>query len=180
MWKDVPGYEGIYQASPNGEIRTVEGKVTHSTLHGKRVWKSRVLKRKVAKDNTCRVTLYKNKVAKDWLVHRIIALTFLDNPNNYMYINHIDGDRLNNTLQNLEWCDHHYNNNHAFDTGLISTGTRIVLVHQETKEPKYFRSLTKASEYLGKHHGYLSTVLKKGETEVANHDIYIDIKKVTK
>ena len=51
-------------------------------------------------------------------VHRILAYLFIPNPNNYPCINHIDGDKLNNSLDNLEWCTHSHNNKHAYDTGL--------------------------------------------------------------
>ena len=118
-WRDIPGYEGIYQASSDGQIRTVDGKVTHSVRHGKRVWKGRVLKQKISKDKSCRVELYKNKKSKTWLVHRLVAITFIPKVYGKDYINHIDGNRLNNSVNNLEWCNYTENNNHAFDNDLM-------------------------------------------------------------
>lgn len=173
-WLDIPSYENIYEASTDGQIRTKEGKTTYSSLHGKRVWKSRVLKQKVnKKDNCCRVSLWKDKKEKTWLVHRLIALTFLDKPDGKDYINHIDGNRLNNHISNLEWCDHTENNNHAFDNDLIGTGRKIVLVNKETKESHYFRSQTKASIFLDVNEKYISNTLLSGKNEVFGYEIYI-------
>ena len=62
---------------------------------------------------------YKNK-SKSKRVHRLLAINFIPNPNNYKFINHIDGDKLNNDLNNLEWCTHSHNMKHAFKTGLVN------------------------------------------------------------
>ena len=173
IWKDIVGYEGIYEASDTGQIRSKDGKVTHSVRHGRRVWKGRILKQKVSKDNTCRVSLYKDKKERTWLVHRLVALTFLPIVEGKNYINHIDGSRLNNAVSNLEWCDHKENNNHAFDTGLIKTGRKVILVHKETCEPIYFRSLSKASLYLGFKDTHLAHVLQKGGSEIDEYEIFL-------
>lgn len=72
-WKDVVGYEGIYEVSDTGEVRTKEGKTTYTERHGVRRWKQRTLKQKVSKDNTCRVSLWKGGKEElgsftDWLL----------------------------------------------------------------------------------------------------------------
>src|SRR5690606_13076082 len=103
-WKDVPGYEGIYEVSRSGQIRTKEGKTTFSKLHGKRVWRQRILKQKVSKDKCCRVSLWKGGKERTWLVHRLVAKAFIPRVEGKNYINHIDGNRLNNHADNLEWC----------------------------------------------------------------------------
>lgn len=174
IWKDVVGYEGIYQVSDTGEVRTAEGKKTHSVLHGERNWKQRTLKQKVSKDNNCRVCLYKDKKEKNWLVHRLVADAFISKVEGKNYINHIDGNRLNNCLSNLEWCDHTENNNHAFDNDLIMTGKKVVLVHRKTKTAHYFRSLSKASIFLGKNKNFIWSKLKKGDHEVEGYMIFVD------
>lgn len=137
-----------------------------------RKWKQRILKQKISKhDDTCRVSLYKGGKGKTFLVHRLVAEAFIPKLKGKNYINHIDGSRLNNTAFNLEWCDHTENNNHAFDNGLIKTGHRCVLINKETGEEKEFRSLTKASEFLGMNYGHFSRYLKLGKTEFKNHVI---------
>lgn len=172
-WRDVPGYEGIYEVSNTGKVRTHKNKTTHSVKHGTRKWKQRELKQKVSKDNCRRVSLWKNKKEKTWLVHRLVAMAFLDKPEGKDYINHIDGNRANNCVENLEWCDHKENNNHAFDNRLIKTGREIVLMDSVTRELHYFRSLTKASEFLGQNQGYLSSALKRGVTEIEGFSIFV-------
>lgn len=86
---------------------TKEGKV-FNTKTNKELRKSKTL------DGYLTVGI-KRKAKK---LHRLLAEAFIDNPNNYPIINHIDGNKLNNNLDNLEWCNHSYNNQHAWDTGL--------------------------------------------------------------
>ena len=94
VWKEIPGYEGIYEASSSGEIRTSVGKTTWSSrFNCPRVWKQRILKQKIyqAKGRTrsdARVTLYKDGKPKDFLVARLVAETFLGTPENKMTVNH--------------------------------------------------------------------------------------------
>ncbi|AHN22719.1 NUMOD4 domain-containing protein [Lysinibacillus varians] len=175
-WRDIPGYEGIYEASNTGQIRSKDEKVTHSVKHGRRVWKGRVLKQKVGKDKSCRVSLYKDKKEKTWLVHRLIAKTFIPEVEGKDYINHIDGNRLNNDVTNLEWCNHKENNNHAFDTGLIKTAKKVILVHKETHEPIYFRSMSRASTFLGYRDTYLANHVYEGKSEIDDYEIFLKAK----
>lgn len=172
-WKDVVGYEGIYEVSDTGEVRTKEGKTTYTEMHGVRRWKQRILKQKVSKDNTCRVSLWKDGKERTWLVHRLVAKAFIPEVVGKDYINHIDGSRLNNNVSNLEWCDHTENNNHAFDNDLMQTD-KIVLVNKKTKEAHYFRSKSYASQFLGMNKGYVSGQLKRGNTEFKGYSIFVE------
>lgn len=174
-WKDVVDYEGIYEVSDTGEVRTKKGKTTHSERHGIRNWEQRTLKQKVGKDNTCRVSLYKDKKGRTWLVHRLVAKAFLHRVQGKNYINHIDGSRLSNYVTNLEWCDHRENNNHAFDNDLIQTGQKIVLVDRRTRETHYFRSMARADEFLGKYPGFLSANIKKGNRKLEGYLIFKEL-----
>lgn len=175
IWKDVVGYEGIYEVSDTGKVRTKEGKKTYSTRHKcERVWKQRTLRQKVSKDNTCRVNLWKDGKEKTWLVHRIVAYAFIPKVPGKDFINHIDGSRLNNSVENLEWCTYEENSNHAFDTGLMKTNQRVVLVDDSTKEAHYFRSKAKASEFLGFNEGYLSDVMNKPHFELEGYSVFVE------
>ncbi|MFQ3543519.1 NUMOD4 domain-containing protein [Halobacillus rhizosphaerae] len=171
VWKPVVGYEGIYEVSNTGLVRTSNNKTTYSIRHGKRVWKQRILRQKVSKDNCCRVCLWKNKEEKTFLVHRLVAFSFLPLIEGKEYVNHIDGNRLNNNLDNLEWCNHTENNNHAFDNKLIKTAITIKLVEIVSGKEYRFRSMAKASEFLGRNKGYLSDLLKKNKTETCGYKI---------
>ena len=165
IWKDIPGYEGIYQASNYGRIRTVEGKITYTKLHGKRAWKSRVLKGRGDNPKTGkRVSLWKDGVSKDYLVARLVALTFLGTPPEGFTVNHKDGNRMNNRIDNLEWLSLGDNIRHGFDTGLYRKSQKpISIVHTEINEIIHFPSHSALDRFLHRKHGYTYDRLK------ANH-----------
>lgn len=169
VWKPIIGYEGIYDISSHGKVRTSKGKQTHSTKHGVRNWKQREMKLKTDKGGYKRVCLYKNKKPKTFLVHRLVAMNFLNKKIGKDIINHIDGNPSNNKIENLEWCDHKENNNHAIDNDLIKTGVKIALYHKITKEVFEFRSMSKAGQFLGKSHGFVSNLLKQDKREYGDY-----------
>lgn len=114
IWKDVNVYEGAYQISNLGNIKSLPRKNT----------KGKILK--PAKNNRgyLRVGLcYKGKVRYD-SVHRLVAETFIPNPKKLPEVNHIDGDKLNNKVENLEWVTKGENQSHAYKTGLRKTTQR--------------------------------------------------------
>jgi|SRR5699024_7462761 len=174
IWKDVVGYEGIYEVSNTGLVRTHKNKTTHSVLHGERKWQQRILKNKTPNGRDVRVTLWKNKEPKSFLVHRLVAEAFLPKIEGKESINHIDGNPKNNNVNNLEWCDHKENNNHAFDNGLMTTNDKVILMDKETKNTFYFRSKSKASQFLGKNPGYLSGRIKRGRYELDEYWIFVN------
>lgn len=96
-WKDVVGFEGIYEVSNLGTIRRLKNK--------------RVLKPTRTKYQFVHLT--KNKKAKICLIHRVVAMAFIPNPENLPEINHKDCDTHNNVATNLEWCDRKYNINYG-------------------------------------------------------------------
>lgn len=173
IWKDIVGYEGLYEVSNTGVVRTHANKTTYTARHGVRKWKQKELKEKNPSGRDVRVTLWKEGKSKDYLVHRLVALAFLEQPKGKDCVNHIDGNPKNNNISNLEWCDHKENNNHAFDTGLISTGRKVILVHKETCEPIYFRSMSRASAFLGYGETYLANHLYQGKAEIGDYEIFL-------
>lgn len=107
IWKDIEGYEGIYQISNLGEVK---------------ILKTKKIKKPYFRKN-CKyemINLNKNKTQKSFLVHRLVAKTFIPNPNNYPIINHKDENKLNNCVENLEWCTQKYNLNYGTVKGRIS------------------------------------------------------------
>ena len=173
IWKDIPDYEGIYQASTLGRIRTVEGKITQSARHGERHWKSRILKGRGHCPCGERVTLWKDKKAKECLVARLIGITFLGLPPDGFTINHIDGNRFNNRLENLEWLSLADNIRHGFLTGLYPTQKQILIT--KDGEEREFRSMSKLDEFLGRARGYTSNRIKKYNTVVSTDGTVYDI-----
>lgn len=121
-WKDIPGFEGIYQASTLGRIRTCEGKVTSSARFPHRVWKQRIMKQKCTVNKKgrydCRVDLWKDGTHKTFLVSRLVAMTWCDGFKENMTVNHINGNMLDNRSENLEWLSHGDNIRHGFANGL--------------------------------------------------------------
>ena len=160
VWKDIPGYEGIYEASTYGNIRTVEGKITHNKRCGTRRWKSRVLKGRGNNPTTGkRVSLWKDGKCNDWLVARLIATTFLGTPPEGYTVNHKDGNRFNNNIDNLEWLSVADNIRHGFETGLYHSQKRISVTDGETYYD--FQSYAQLDRFLERHIGYTSNRLGK-------------------
>ncbi len=111
VWKDIPGYEGFYQASSFGRIRSVDR--TIQCADSIRTYKGRILKPDKKKNGYLEVALNKQGNRKQHLVHRLVAITFIDNPKGLLVVNHKDEDKENNSIGNLEWCSQSYNNNYG-------------------------------------------------------------------
>ena len=105
IWRDIDGYEGKWQASNNGNIRSLD----HVVRFGNN---QRIAKGQVLKFNKHRSGYLLVHVGKKRTVHRIIATVFIPNPNNLPEVNHIDGNKTNNFVNNLEWCSRKENVKH--------------------------------------------------------------------
>lgn len=176
LWKDIPGYENLYEASNLGRIRTNINKVSYSKVRKcKRHWKQRILKVRMSfnkKGIYPRVSLWKNGQEKDWLVHRLIALTFIGKPpRDKPIINHKDGNKTNNRLDNLEWCDYKENLSHAYKNDLNKEPIHIKLINISNNNEKTFISEAKASIYLGKNKGYISNLYSRGKSNYKKYKI---------
>ena len=159
IWKDIPGFPG-YQASNCGRIRS-HNKVTSSSRFPVRHWKDRILKQKVSKDRCSRVSLWKDGKEKTVLVHRLIASTFLENLfDTRMTVNHKDGNRQNNSIENLEWLTTGDNIRHGFRTGLYDRVQKPCVLAAPDGMKYEFPSLSEASRFLGRSEGYASLVTR--------------------
>lgn len=138
-WKTVKGYEGLYEVSSFGNVRNVNS--------------GRVL-------NPCRyrtgylsVMLYKDKKPKRFLIHRLVAISFLDNSNNYEFVNHLDEDKANNNVENLEWCSREHNMRHGTVSARISEkrghdsrkGRPVAQIGENGEIIKTFKSIASAA-----------------------------------
>lgn len=117
IWKDVPGYEGYYQISNTGKIKSLD-RIVRGEGRKPYVKAGRVLKLAVASHGYLSVPLCKDSGQVTHSLHYVLAQVFIENPNNYPCVNHKDGNKLNNDLQNLEWVTYQQNSKHAYDTGL--------------------------------------------------------------
>lgn len=111
IWRDVPGYEGLYQVSNKGRVKSLH------TYHGKY---QKILRASTSKGYQ-QVILLKNKV-KCFFVHRLVAQAFIPNPENKPTVNHINGIKSDNRVENLEWADGYEQMRHAIDKGLLVNG----------------------------------------------------------
>lgn len=123
IWKDIEGYEGLYQVSNLGRVKSLERKVL--TKNGSyRSHKERIVAisrtGNIHKDGSyyLKVVLTKNSIRKNFILHRLVAKYFCNNPNpeKYTEVNHIDENKHNNKASNLEWCDRKINNHHSLIT----------------------------------------------------------------
>ena len=121
IWKDVVGYEGFYKVSSKGKIISVARyKKNHSKLQS--VEEKEISQYLNPKNGYVYVYLCKNGEYKNKRLHRVVAEAFLPNEEGYKQINHKDGVRSNNSVDNLEWCDKSYNMKHAIALGLKKDG----------------------------------------------------------
>ena len=112
IWKDIKGYEGIYQVSNIGKIISLPRNGT--------ILKKKKLKNILNNRGYLCVNLSKNNIQKKNAIHRLVAETFIPNPDNLSQVNHKDGNKQNNCVENLEWCTCKENIQHARKTGLLN------------------------------------------------------------
>lgn len=117
IWKPVVNFEGLYEVSNLGRIKALARRKNCNKGYG-------IIKEHIMKNSTNGGEYYKvpltNKehIRKYYLVHRLVAQAFIPNPDNLPQVNHIDGQKLNNNLENLEWCTREYNVRHSYKIGL--------------------------------------------------------------
>lgn len=151
IWKAVIGYEDIYEVSNFGNVRSLPR--MDSNGHE---WKGKTLKQAKSGKNKpyLKVNLCKEGTQKVVYVHRIVAQAFLPNPENKYDVNHIDGDKLNNKLENLEWVTRKENIKHACDNGLSPRGeqrgklteNQVLEIYKRGKEGEMQKSLAREFE----------------------------------
>ena len=112
IWKDIEGYEGLYQISNLGRVKSCS-KLHSVKKGGTYMSKERILVPGKDKEGYLHVRLSKNWKVKLCKIHRLVALAFIPNPENYPIINHIDEIKTNNCVNNLEWCSFKYNINYS-------------------------------------------------------------------
>lgn len=155
QWKAIPGYEGIYEASTLGQIKSV----SPSARYKHRILKQHYCKNKRSGRRDARITLWKDKTPHYYLVARIIAMTWCDGYQQGMTVDHIDGNPENNHASNLEWVSLADNIRRGFENGLYTTAHPVVV--EIDGEIHNYRSKAEASRALGYKSGYLSNKLKR-------------------
>lgn len=160
IWRAHPEI-GIIEVSTLGRVRTVDRVVPNGK--GTRLVKGHVLKQHVSNNGYMRMNFRVNGKRINKSVHRLVAETFLSNPNNLPEVNHLDCDRTNNNVKNLEWCDRFYNQQYRNKFGVSNTeaqGHHLFAINLATLEVLHFRAQMEAGRVLGVSHGNINSVIK--------------------
>lgn len=150
-WKPIPGYEGMYEISNWGRVKSYLYCNSQKTSE-------RILVPEHTLNGYYRVTLCKDRKEKRYMIHRLVAQAFVPNPSSLTQVNHKDEDKVNNYFENLEWCDQSYNN---------SYGTRLQRVFEKLSKPivqldkkgnflNEYKSIAEAARTTGISQSYLS------------------------
>lgn len=140
IWKDVKGYEGLYQVSNLGRVKCFPRLIL---WNGRKYVKTKEKISKITNKNQYRyISLYNNGKSKRIGTHRLVALHFIPNPDNKPMVDHIDGNRDNNKAENLRWVTNQENIKN--ETTLKKQKISVVAYRRETGEKIYFESITEA------------------------------------
>lgn len=155
-WKDIPGFEGRYQISTLGRVKSLRSKNGRPAGY--------IKKQAFNVYGYPWVYLWSGEHYKNKVIHRLVAEAFIPNPNNYPQVNHIDGDKTNYSIENLEWCTLLENRQHAARTGLSSHGethlsARLTLEQVKRIKEEHFEG--KSYSFLGRKYGVHSETIGK-------------------
>ena len=167
IWKDIPGYEGLYQISNLGRVKSLKRKVYAG--RGRMRWQyEKILSENKTNGNGYKiVSLNKESKSQNKYIHRLVAEAFLENPNNYKYINHKDENKSNNCVDNLEFCTAQYNstyNNLHIRNGLKKRNNKyskkILQLNDNDEIITIFPSISEASRQLNVSYQAISDCLR--------------------
>lgn len=138
IYKDIPEYENLYKISNYGNIISLNYNHTN---------KAKILKQNINSSNYYKITLSKNGIRRNYYVHELVAKVFIENKENKKCINHIDGNKLNNNVSNLEWVTYKENTIHACKNNLMKPHKRKVMQYDKNKKIiKIWVSIIEASK----------------------------------
>ena len=151
IWQDIAGYEGHYQISNTGKIYSIKC--------------NRMLKQSDLNKGYHTVKLQRNGTKKMFRVHRLVAMTFIQNPNGLQEVNHIDEDKSNNSVTNLEWVNHIDNVNHGTRNSRASVSLKIararpIVAIFKNGTTKTYTSASECAKLLGLSAGNINSVIR--------------------
>ena len=160
-WRDIEGFEGYYQISNMGRVKSLERTVRNS--RGYRIVAERILKPQSNSKGYLYVNLYKDGKMKRCRVNRLVAQAFLPNPDNLPEVNHKDEDKQNNCMDNLEWCSHSYNNSY--------NGRAKKIGEKNTNNPKISKPVFSVNKVSGLIVEFPSLIEAERQTGISNSSI---------
>ena len=170
MYKSIKGYEGIYEINELGKISSIDRKV--KSKDGKIMkFKGRDLKPQISKKGYSIVRLYKNGVAKNWKVHRLVAEAFLPNPDNLPEVHHLNHDTKDNRAENLKWVTIYEQRDDHWKAAISkANGTKLHVVGHGID--KIFISSLEVERELGIANSYVSQTAKGKFKQAKGYKIY--------
>ena len=183
IWKEIPNYEGYFEVSTLGNFRSKD-RIIKYKQSGTRNYPGKSLKVEVMQDGYSRIVLMKEGVKKRYMCHRLVAETYIPNPDNKPYVNHIDGNRSNNCVENLEWCTQSENERHSVDVlGKSMKGKTAPKAVRCIENDTIYKSMSEAVRLIGKpscveglhkainanrlYHGYTFEFCNEGSTTIS-------------
>ena len=149
IWKDVEGFEDFYKVSSFGNVQSKDRSVITKTgkvmfFKGKKLF----LSLNGSGYNTVCIKIRSLGISKSMTVHKLVATAFLTKKSTDTEINHIDGVKTNNSVENLEWCNHTHNIRHAFKTGLFTPKSAFIYPNSQLNKEQILeiRELFKTSD----------------------------------
>lgn len=163
VWKDIPEFEGQYQVSTLGRVRSLDRVLIQKNGTGRPV-KGKVMKHFIDDSGYPRIAL---NASNKFKVHRLVALAFIPNPENKPCVNHLDFDRTNPSVHNLEWATVKENHHHSRNAGRIknpsgfncSSSKAVIAIEIATGNRKTFGSQKLAAKELGLHQTHVNGVI---------------------
>ena len=147
IWKNIQGYENLYQVSNLGRIKNI---------------KTNTIKSQQIRNGYYSVRLFKEGKGKHFNTHRLVAIAFIPNKENKKQVNHIDGNKLNNNVINLEWVNQSENMNHAYKNNLIKPYTHKIIQYDKNMNfIKEWNSIAEVEKELNINHSNIVTVCKQ-------------------
>ncbi|MBL7738438.1 MAG: NUMOD4 motif-containing HNH endonuclease [Chitinophagaceae bacterium] len=139
IWKDLKNFGGLYQINNEGTVKSLDRYVYHNGNDKFQFIRGRKISMRVNNHGYLSIRLSRDSKTATRFVHRLLAETFIENPLELPFVNHKDGNKLNNALDNLEWVTHSQNMKHAYSMGLIKGKSKIpsILIKPDRVLKKY-------------------------------------------
>lgn len=169
IWKDVPGYEGLYQVSNMGNIKSLSHYARNNKKGGLRLTEGRILSQYKMPNGYMQVQFSKNEGREKVYVHRIVAMAFLSNENGFSDVNHIDGNKENNSVDNLEWCSHRSNQIHMIQNRMTKKAIPVLCV----ESGEVYNSMTEAEKKKGVDRHFIKKACESGNVYKGYHWRYV-------